>query len=97
MREKYEKFLHFFQFLNETMLDSRSTFLMAFQMTNFQSHWLSFRRFKTVKMTANEIGNSSFETPSKTSSANLASSHSEIEKNAKTFRIFLALQICFVR
>ena len=35
------------------MLDSRSTFLMAFQMTNFQSHWLSFRRFKTVKTKRN--------------------------------------------
>ena len=61
------------------MLDSRSTFLMAFKMTNSQSHWLSFRRFKTVKMTANEIGNSSFETPSKTSSVNPASSHHRID------------------
>ena len=36
-------------------------------------------------MTANEIGNSSFETPSKTSSANPASSHSEIEKKFFVF------------
>jgi hypothetical protein len=37
------------------------------------------------------------ETPSKTLSASPASSHSEIEKNCKTIRIFLALQICLVR
>ena len=45
-------------------------------------------------MTANEIGNSSFETPSKTSSAGPASSHSRIDDSP--YYVFVALCIVVI-
>ncbi len=47
--------------------------------------------------TANEIGNSSFETPSKTSSANPASSHSRIEQKCKNLSYFSRITNVFCR
>jgi hypothetical protein len=150
MREKYEKFLHFFSIQNGTMLAQNkkvqqkrhsSRFPYCFTSTKiltrsrhpgyynrkFLSGFGRYKvpvvssqdgviddeslvktrtniclsdasavpsysviRFKTSKKTANEIGNSSFETPSKTSSASPASSHSEIEKKMQKLFVFFS-------
>jgi hypothetical protein len=77
------------------MLDPRSTFLMAFQMTNSQFIGCLFDGFKTVRK--RQMGIRHLKRHQKRRARVQHRLIQELKKIAKTFRIFLALQICFVR